>query len=81
MNSQIKQLDTYTLVILPNPLRLAKILLRPNKSFVVVNLLVFQERATGRYAHLSGRKAYELYISRVGKADGGRITAMSEGVG
>jgi uncharacterized protein (DUF1330 family) len=66
--SDIEQLDTYELSTLPNPLRLLRALLRPGKPFVMVNLLVFREKATGEYAHLSGREAYEIYAQSVGKA-------------
>ena len=34
----------------------------------MINAIVFKERATGDYAHLSGQEAYELYAHSVQKA-------------
>lgn len=70
MPSTSEQPATYTLGVLPNPLRLGRALLRPNKPFVMVNLLSFKAQATGAYSHLSGQEAYDRYAKSVGVAQG-----------
>jgi uncharacterized protein (DUF1330 family) len=63
-------LDRYEVGVWPSPIKLARALSRPDEPFVMVNLLAFKERATGDYAHLSGREAYDIYAESVGKVQG-----------
>ena len=60
MTTHLEHLEQTSLEILPNPVKLARGLLRPSQRFVMINAIVSKERATGDYAHLSGREAYEL---------------------
>ena len=58
----------FSLGKIPNPLKLVQALKRPDKPFVMINLLSFNERASGEYDHLSGVEAYEEYARSVQKA-------------
>jgi len=63
-----EQLDRVSLSVLPSPLRLARALRRPAEPFVMINLISFKAQATGKYAHLTGQQAYELYARSVEEA-------------
>jgi hypothetical protein len=56
-----EKLDKSGLGVTPNPLKLARALIRPDQPFVMINMLVYKEKASGDYARLSGEEAYELY--------------------
>jgi hypothetical protein len=56
--------------VIPNPIRLVRALARPNKRFVMVNLLRFKTRATGRHRGISGRDAYFRYAESVKRVQG-----------
>jgi hypothetical protein len=61
-------LEQTSLGVIPNPLKLARALLRPNQPFVMINMLSFKQQATGDCAHLAGQQAYEQYAQSVQKA-------------
>jgi hypothetical protein len=63
-----EHIDKATLGVLPNPLKLARALMRSAQPFVMINMLSFKPQATGDYAHLSGQEAYELYAQSVQEA-------------
>jgi hypothetical protein len=65
-----EHLERSTVGVFPNPLKLARALLRPNQRFVMINALVFKQQATGDFSHLTGQEAYELYAQSVQKAQG-----------
>ncbi|MCP4503023.1 MAG: hypothetical protein GY822_24055 [Deltaproteobacteria bacterium] len=63
-------LDVFELGVLPRPLAAGSVLLRPKKRFVMVNLLVFKEKATEPHIGLSGREAYLRYAATVEQIQG-----------
>jgi len=67
MTTNHEQLDKSCLGVIPNPLKLARALMRPDQPFVMINMLLFKEQATGNYAHLSGQEAYLQYAQSVQK--------------
>ena len=68
MTSNHERLVKTSLGSFPNPLKLARALIRPDKPFVMINMLSYKEQATGDYAHLTGEEAYERYVQSVQKA-------------
>ena len=90
MTSYLEKIVESSIGKVPNPLKLAPALMRPDQPFVMINLLLFKETASGDYAHLSGEEAYKLYVQSVQKAQaplGSRLLwsgnvqqKMSEGV-
>jgi hypothetical protein len=76
MTTNHEHLEKSSLGVLPNPLKLARALLRPNQRFVMISTIVFKRQATGTYAHLVGREAYEQYaqsVQRVQASPGSRL--------
>ena len=63
------RLDTYELAVLPDFSVLPELLERPDERFVMVNMLVFKDMATGEgFEDLSGRDAYQIYIEGLSEA-------------
>lgn len=63
------ELDTYELAVLPDPSVLPDLLERPVERFVMVNMLVFKEAATGEgFEGLTGAEAYEIYVEGLAEA-------------
>jgi len=58
----------YTIASLPNPVKLLSLLAQPAEPFVMVNLLVYKDQATGKFAHLTGREAYGIYAESAMRA-------------
>jgi uncharacterized protein (DUF1330 family) len=59
-------LETYELEVLPEPTRILPLLLRPFEPFVMGNLLVFKDMATGEgFEGLSGTEAYQIYAEAI----------------
>ncbi|MEM6931606.1 MAG: hypothetical protein AAF602_32040, partial [Myxococcota bacterium] len=54
----------------PRPFPLIATFLRANEPFVMVNLLVYKERATGGHRDLSGEAAYRRYVESVEQVQG-----------
>lgn len=55
-------LDTYEIEVLPDVGALQSVTDRPDERFVMVNMLVFKDLATGEgFEGLTGREAYRLY--------------------
>ena len=55
-------LDTFEIDVLPDFTRLGAVTDRPDERFVMVNMLVFKDMATGEgFEGLTGREAYTLY--------------------
>ena len=62
-------LDTFEIAVLPNPSVFGDILGRPDAPFVMVNMLVYKDTATGSgFEGLTGAEAYGLYVSGLSDA-------------
>ena len=58
-----RQLESYGIAVLPDPSLLASLLERPEEPFVMANMLVFKEAATGAgFEGLTGAEAYQIYV-------------------
>ncbi len=56
-------LNTYELAVIPDTSTLLSLLDRPEEPFVMTNMLVFKEMATGvGFEGLTGAEAYQLYV-------------------
>lgn len=56
-------LETYELEVIPDLMRINPVLERPAEPFVMANLLVFKDLATGEgFEGLTGAEAYQLYV-------------------
>jgi len=56
-------LDVYEIEVLPDLSALQSVTDRPDERFVMVNMLVFKDMASGEgFEGLTGREAYELYV-------------------
>jgi len=64
------------LAVTPSPIQLLKGVWRPAAPFVMVNLLVFKEHASGQLSHMTGREAYLQYASSAGAAQRGTGSRM-----
>ncbi|MFC2065045.1 hypothetical protein ACFLXB_08120 [Chloroflexota bacterium] len=90
MTSYLEKKVEFNLGKIPNPLKLIPALMRPDQPFVMINLITFNETASGKFDHLSGREAYQLYAQSVQKAQaplgsrllwsGDNLQKMSEGI-
>ena len=60
----------HSLGVMPNPLKIMRALIRPTQPFVMINMLLFKQQATGEYAHLTGEEAYGVYATSVEKVQG-----------
>ena len=59
-------LDTYEIEVLPDPSAIIPVLLRPDEAFVMANLLVFKDLATGEgFEGLTGAEAYQIYVDGI----------------
>lgn len=62
-------LDVYEIEVLPDISALQSVTDRPNERFVMVNMLVFKDMATGEgFEELTGREAYALYTEGLREA-------------
>ena len=63
-------LDTYEIAVLPDDLStFSELLDRSDERFVMVNMLVFKDMATGEgFDDLTGREAYQIYIDGLREA-------------
>ena len=68
MISYLEKNVKFNLGKFPNPLKLVPALMRPDQPFVMINLLSFNETASGKFDHLSGEEAYQQYAQSVQKA-------------
>lgn len=59
-------LDTYELEVVPDFERILPVLQRPAEPFVMANLLVFKDMATGEgFEGLTGAEAYQIYLDAI----------------
>lgn len=69
-------LDTYKLGVNPRLLPLGGVLLRPKERLVMVNLVVFKDKATKPHEGLTGREAYMKYAASAVQAQEGMGSKM-----
>lgn len=63
------ELDNYELAVIPDVSTLPELLERPVERFVMVNMLVFKEEATGEgFEGLTGAEAYGIYVAGLEEA-------------
>jgi hypothetical protein len=66
---QDSTLATYELEVIPDPSRLGPVFQRPFEPFVMANLLVFKDMATGEgFEGLTGAEAYQIYVDGLADA-------------
>jgi uncharacterized protein (DUF1330 family) len=64
-------LETYELEVLPDINRIVPVLQRPPEPFVMANLLVFKDMATGEgFEGLTGTEAYQIYLDAISELQG-----------
>ena len=62
-------LDSYEVGVVPSPAAFRGIVGRPDARFVMVNMLVYKDMATGsEFEGLTGAEAYGLYVAGLGEA-------------
>lgn len=65
-DSDSNESNSYKNALRPNPIQLAEFALGDNDPILMVNLLKFKDKAEyedGRATNLTGREAYEIYIT------------------
>jgi len=74
---QDSTLETYELEVIPDFSKILPVLQRPNEPFVMTNLLVFKDMATGEgFEGLTGAEAYQIYaegLTEIQAALGSRL--------
>jgi len=64
----MKRPARYTIASIPHPVKVLGLLTQPAEPFVMVNMLVYKDQATGKFAHLTGREAYSIYAESAMRA-------------
>ena len=65
-DSDSNESNSYKNALRPNPIQLAEFALRDDDPILMVNLLKFKDKAEyedGRATNLTGREAYEIYVT------------------
>jgi hypothetical protein len=60
----------YSISKLPSPLKIFKLIFKPKEPFVMVNVISYKEKASGKFSHFSGEEAYKIYADTVVKSQG-----------
>ena len=62
--------SSYAIAKYPNPLKLATLLKRKAEPLVMVNLIKYKQRASGKFKHMTGEEAYIQYAESAMNAQG-----------